>query len=234
MRMSSIYLIRHGQASFGDSNYDKLSPLGLRQSQILANHFFRTGFLPDAVYCGPLHRHKTTAHELYSCYKASYKQLPPLETLPGFNEYDTPSVLRAAIRNDPALNEHLSTFYTADASFRTIFEAATLRWATGNLDASGFESWEEFKKRVSGSMKDVMSRHDRGKSSVVFTSGGAISACVAHVLDLRGDHAMRLNWLIANASVTRFMYDGDRVTLAGFNSIAHLELEADQSLVTYR
>lgn len=36
--MATIYLIRHGQASFGAENYDKLSPLGERQASILVRN----------------------------------------------------------------------------------------------------------------------------------------------------------------------------------------------------
>ncbi|MFT5334978.1 MAG: broad specificity phosphatase PhoE, partial [Halioglobus sp.] len=32
--MASIYVIRHGQASFGAANYDKLSDLGCRQAEV--------------------------------------------------------------------------------------------------------------------------------------------------------------------------------------------------------
>ncbi|MEK9990253.1 MAG: histidine phosphatase family protein, partial [Halieaceae bacterium] len=32
--MASLYLIRHGQASFGSDNYDQLSPLGQRQADV--------------------------------------------------------------------------------------------------------------------------------------------------------------------------------------------------------
>ena len=33
--MTTIYLIRHGQASFGQQNYDQLSNKGERQAQLL-------------------------------------------------------------------------------------------------------------------------------------------------------------------------------------------------------
>ena len=41
--MGSIYLIRHGQASLGAANYDVLSPLGIRQSQLCGEHFGALG-----------------------------------------------------------------------------------------------------------------------------------------------------------------------------------------------
>jgi len=40
--MSSIYLVRHGQASFGSANYDELSDRGRRQSRILGEYLFNT------------------------------------------------------------------------------------------------------------------------------------------------------------------------------------------------
>ncbi|MCF8967887.1 histidine phosphatase family protein, partial [Pseudomonas carnis] len=36
--MGSIYLIRHGQASFGADDYDVLSPIGVEQAQVLGRH----------------------------------------------------------------------------------------------------------------------------------------------------------------------------------------------------
>ena len=38
LRVGSIYLIRHGQASFGADDYDVLSPTGIRQAEILGDH----------------------------------------------------------------------------------------------------------------------------------------------------------------------------------------------------
>ena len=51
-----LLLIRHGQASFGASDYDRLSPLGQRQSRLLGEYFRRIGYTPAAWYCGSLRR----------------------------------------------------------------------------------------------------------------------------------------------------------------------------------
>ena len=37
--MSELYLIRHGQGSFGTGNYDKLSDLGCEQARLVGRHF---------------------------------------------------------------------------------------------------------------------------------------------------------------------------------------------------
>ena len=37
--MTTIYLIRHGQASFGAESYDKLSATGEQQATVLGQYF---------------------------------------------------------------------------------------------------------------------------------------------------------------------------------------------------
>ncbi len=58
--MGTLYLVRHGQASFGADDYDKLSALGHRQSVRLGEHFALKGLRFDAVMAGTLRRHLET------------------------------------------------------------------------------------------------------------------------------------------------------------------------------
>jgi broad specificity phosphatase PhoE len=236
--MSMIYLIRHGQASFGHNDYDNLSPLGKQQARILARHLLDTEFRPDAVYSGNMVRQKDTAGEVLAAYSKDGKELPGLELMSGFNEYDTVSIVTAMFpamaQDDPALHEDLARMYVSKASFKRVFETAMLRWITGKFDTPGIESWEGLKARVAKSLMSIIARHGNGRIIAVFTSGGAIAASLAHVLGLPGEYAMRLNWQIVNTSISRYMYNKERITLAGFNSIAHLDLAGDPALITYR
>jgi broad specificity phosphatase PhoE len=232
--MSTIYLIRHGQASFGADNYDRLSPLGMRQSRILGQCLLDTGIDFDEIYSGPLSRHTATAKEFIDCYKAHREELPALEILNDFDEYDMRSIIRAMVRDDPSMKDELSRIYSSDSSFRKVFEKATIRWVSGRFDSHEIETWEALKERVSNSMTNMMNKHEKGHNIGIFTSGGAISAALSNVLGLSGEQAMRLNWQIVNTSITRFICDSKRISLAGFNSIAHLELLRDGSLITYR
>ena len=59
--MATIYLVRHGQASFGAENYDKLSDLGCRQATVVGEYFRDQGIHFDAVYSGDLSRQRNTA-----------------------------------------------------------------------------------------------------------------------------------------------------------------------------
>jgi broad specificity phosphatase PhoE len=47
--MGNIYLVRHGQASFGAENYDQLSTLGQQQSQRLGEYFAQKGIQFEAA-----------------------------------------------------------------------------------------------------------------------------------------------------------------------------------------
>jgi len=236
--MSMIYMIRHGQASFGKDDYDQLSPLGKRQARILAQHLLTTGFHPDAFYSGTMVRQTATAQEVLFAYRAADRKVPDLEMLGGFNEYDTAAIVTALfpdmVKEEPSLNDELPKMYVSEASFKRVFEGAMLRWVTGEFDTPAIESWEDLKARVAGSLRLITERHGRGKTIAVFTSGGAIAASLAHVLGISGECAMRLNWQLVNSSVSRFMYNEERITLAGFNTITHLDLAGDPSIITYR
>ena len=58
--MGTLYLVRHGQASFGADDYDQLSPLGLQQAQRLGAHWLAHGQRFDTVLMGTLRRHAQT------------------------------------------------------------------------------------------------------------------------------------------------------------------------------
>jgi hypothetical protein len=59
--MSTLVLMRHGQASFGEARYDALSGLGLAQAQATGAWLRERGDTPTAVWHGPRRRHADTA-----------------------------------------------------------------------------------------------------------------------------------------------------------------------------
>ena len=69
--MTTIYLIRHGQASFGAESYDKLSPNGELQAILLGQYFNQ--ILKEAPYvvAGSMKRNQQTATlALAQCFPA--------------------------------------------------------------------------------------------------------------------------------------------------------------------
>ena len=59
--MSSLTLVRHGQASFFADEYDQLSALGETQACLLGDYWARRGHAFDEVYTGPRARQHRTA-----------------------------------------------------------------------------------------------------------------------------------------------------------------------------
>ncbi|MEQ9737575.1 MAG: phosphoglycerate mutase family protein, partial [Algiphilus sp.] len=59
--MGAIYLIRHGQASFGKADYDQLSSTGMQQASRLGEALSMRLPHPDVVVAGAMLRHQQTA-----------------------------------------------------------------------------------------------------------------------------------------------------------------------------
>ena len=89
--MGTLYLVRHGQASFGADDYDNLCDLGARQSRRLGEYFAGNGLHFDAAIHGTLRRHLQTFDGIRDGLGR------PLQALawPGLNEYDS-AVCRVA------------------------------------------------------------------------------------------------------------------------------------------
>ncbi|HOO89685.1 MAG TPA: histidine phosphatase family protein [Syntrophales bacterium] len=236
--MSTLYMIRHGQASFGEHNYDRLSEKGLRQAGILGEHLINTGLRADAVYSWTLQRQLATAQEVTRRFHERGIAMPELALCEALNELDAHAVVVSQIHDmiseNPSVKDDLEKIYTDDQSFKRIFEVAMLRWVSGDFEKEGVESWDTFSSKVWRGITEIMSRHTGGKKVFLFTSGGPIAATVQKHLDLSNEHTIRLSWQIANTSVTRFVYNGSGAALAGFNEISHLELQKERDMVTYR
>ena len=64
--MAALYLIRHGQASFGSANYDQLSPLGQRQADVSGQFFADVGLHFAEAVSGDLSRQRETGERVLS------------------------------------------------------------------------------------------------------------------------------------------------------------------------
>ncbi|MBU3932962.1 MAG: histidine phosphatase family protein, partial [Proteobacteria bacterium] len=164
--------------------------------------------------------------------------LPELWIEEAFNEYNSRAIIVSYVADlageDPSLPEDLANIYTDRKAFQRVFEKILIRWVTGRYRKPGIVTWEAFRERVNDGLKRIISENGRGKTIVIFTSGGPISAVIQTALGLSDENALRVAWQIANSSVTKFVYDGERLTLAAFNETAHLTLKKDPALVTYR
>ncbi len=236
--MSEIYLFRHGQACFGTKNYDRLSPTGVRQSELLAKFLEGSDIHFDAVYAGRMNRHEETARPFCDRYGTRHCQLARPEFTAAFDEYDSRALLVARKRRQTNGEEErirLADLMRDTKAFQAYFAETVTRWAEGEFDAmEGIEPYPLFCRRVMDGIDGIMERHGNGQRIAVFTSGGPISVAVKTALVLSDEKAIEVSWQIMNASLTCLKYSGQKLALSILNSVTHLWREKDPSLITYR
>lgn len=234
--MSELILVRHGQASFGAESYDKLSPVGMKQVQVLADHWQLMGEQFDVSYAGTMLRQQETANALQSTVTAA-----DLTIDAGLNEYNGEPLLRIYLR-DHAAREGFASDITLPVrerkTFQLLLEAATKHWINGTLQAdscdSDFESWKNFQQRVHDTLDELMRQHKGGARVLISTSGGVIALALQHALKLPDNQAIETNWMVYNSSVTRLIYGRGKVSVSSFNALPHLASPAMRELITYR
>ena len=148
--MGQIYLVRHGQASFGSANYDQLSTLGYEQARLLGQWYANSRQSFQRVVVGGMARHRQTAD---TCLAELPKPLladAEWITDEGFAEFDHHQVL---LRHCPefgdavAFKEMLARHVEPQRALEHLFRAAMQRWMSGWHDSDYSETWPEFRRR---------------------------------------------------------------------------------------
>lgn len=236
--MGSIYLIRHGQASFGADDYDVLSSIGVRQAEVLGAHLAQLGLHLDRCYSGDLRRQQHTAQAALAQYDAAGLGAPAIQIDPAFNEFDADAVIRALLPDllseEPEALHVLRNGAQNRAEFQRLFSRLVLRWVSAEHDMPGLQSWKDFVDQVRGGLERILAEAERKQNIAVFTSGGTITALLHLVTGIPAESAFGLNWQIVNTSLNRLKFRGSEVTLASFNNHVHLELLKAPELITYR
>ncbi|GAA1938244.1 histidine phosphatase family protein [Nocardioides hwasunensis] len=222
--MSSILLVRHGQASFGAADYDELSPTGHEQARVLGAALASRGVAPDVVVAGGMKRHSQTATGVLD--GSGWTTEVAVDA--GWDEFDHVQVL--AVHDRPTSVEG----ETGRVAFQRWFEEATLSWTSGGHDGAYDEPFAAFTDRVGASLARLTDSLPRKGSAVVVTSGGPIAWAVATLLAddpaVRTGLWLRLNPVSVNSGVSTVVRGSRGTTLVSFN--AHDHLSAD--LLTYR
>jgi len=222
--MGTLYLVRHGQASFGADDYDQLSPLGLQQAQRLGAHWLAHGQRFDTVLMGTLRRHAQTLDGIAQ----GLPGLPAPQVLPSLDEYDSLALIRA-IHTEPLQKPHTPELYRHH--FRLLCDAIA-QWMAGVISPQGMPSWEDFSLGVRRVLDQV--RRDHADQNVLLvSSGGPISTAVGEVLGTAPEVTIALNMRIRNSAVTEFSVSPKRLMLQTFNTLPHLHAAEHASLVTH-
>ena len=101
--MSTLTLVRHGQASYMETDYDKLSTLGEEQARKLGEYWARHRISPDRVIHGPAKRHIRTMEIAAQVVTDAGLTWPKPELNPAFDEFDAFTVMRIML---PRLAAH--------------------------------------------------------------------------------------------------------------------------------
>lgn len=237
--MSRLLYFRHAQASYGQADYDQLSPVGYRQSDHLGAHLVDSEVTFDHIYVGPLKRHHQTLSRVQAAYEAQGIEFPRVIEMKELEEHRGPEVLKRVLHvlkeEDAQIGRWEEERQGKPNLFvkngLLIFERAMELWATGELNhhhPDEFLNWHQFKSQVKRGYDTILHkyREDRGLTIGLFTSGGTISATMGHVLGIAEDRdIIRLNGIVQNTSISEVLFSGHRATLKSFNEVGHLPSE---------
>ncbi|RLA38985.1 MAG: histidine phosphatase family protein [Gammaproteobacteria bacterium] len=222
--MSEIYFVRHGQASLGAKVYDQLSKLGQQQAIWLGEHYRARNLSFDRVITGDMRRHKQTLAGIEEGLGQSFESTIDA----GFNEFHFRPIMSMYARRE---NPDAEVPRTA-REFFGILRGTMRAWIDGELDeeiaaydqrkGGQTETWLDFNQRVHRALDDAR-KGPRGERVLVVSSGGPKALAMKSVMGLSDDGAIELMMQIRNTSTTRFNYNAERISLAAFNLLPHLE-----------
>jgi broad specificity phosphatase PhoE len=211
--MGTLYLVRHGQASFGSENYDRLSDLGTRQCRRLGEYFRAKGVRFEAVLTGTLTRHAQSFAAIAEGLGANLKAT----ALPGLNEYNAEAVVHSV---HPHPLQRPDTPELVRHHFRLLREGL-IQWMEGRSQPEGMPSWPAFAAGVVDALDQVRQQH--AGEVLIVSSGGPIATAVGHVLSTPPQTVVELNMRMRNSALTEFAFTAKRHALVSFNALPHLE-----------
>ena len=225
--MGTLYLVRHGQASFGADDYDnlsdELSELGWRQRRRVGEDFRHQGRQFDAILSGTLKRHDQTLAGI----QEGMGTAQVAERLPGLNEYDSAALIEA-VHPEPLQRPDTPELYRHH--FR-LLRNALHQWMSGTAAPRNMPSYAGFRKGVVDALERVCQMPDA--QVLLVSSGGPISTAVGHVLSTPPETTIELNFHIRNSAVTEFKVTPKGHRLISYNNLNHLDGPEYRDWVTF-
>lgn len=239
--MSTLTLVRHGQATPFEADPDRLSPLGQQQASLLGTYWAERNVELDEVYAGGLIRQRHTAQLVGQQFTLVGRKWPEIQIVPDLREYDAEAIWRVYV---PELSRTSSQFQSlVDAyrkarggphhhrTFQHALEFVMNAWQQDTVPTDEIESWMDFRDRVREALRCIVDRDGKNRRVAVFTSGGPIAVAIQWAMQADDRCALEINWRVRNCSLSQFVFTRGRVTLDGFNALPHLP---DTGLWSYR
>ena len=235
--MATIYLIRHGQASFGSDDYDQLSQLGIRQAEVTGEYFRESGIFFDSAYSGDLKRQIDTSQLVLASQPTAFSTNIDSRFNEIRNDEQLEHLLPEIVKARPDIASLVDRGLVSSKDYQKAIDAVFNFWVSDECKHPEIQSWHDYSKGVRDALTDVIKNQGSGKTIAVFTSGGTIATIVAQVLGLSGKQTYPFYEPMFNCAVTQLFYNQERISLSYFNDRSFLQVLGrfnQEKLVTYR
>lgn len=221
--MAIVFLTRHGQASFGSSNYDRLSDLGHQQSRWLGEYFAQRGIRFASAISGTLERQRDTASGILQAMNLS--DLPVAQDA-GLNEYHAEPIFRAFTGKDPIAVQKQDY-----REYWQTFRKAMAAWTADEIENPP-ETWQAFGQRMQQALTDACANSQRDDAILVVSSGGAITRGLADILHYPPHIAIELNLQFRNTAFCEIIASSQGMRVINFNNLPHLDTPDRRESIT--
>jgi broad specificity phosphatase PhoE len=221
--MGRVHLVRHGQASLGSEDYDRLSERGAQQCRALGEFWHARSHRFGAVMRGSLKRHRQSLEAVSS----ALPNLPEATVWPTLDEYDSEALI-ASVTTASAVGVHDEE--SVRRHFRWLREAL-VAWIAGRTNPEGMPSFAEFSAGVSEALRHAHTVA-RDADVLVISSGGPISTALMQVLGAPPERLIALNMRMRNSAISTLVSTASGFELEGYNALPHLD-GARAALITH-
>lgn len=215
--MSSLVLIRHGQASLSEATYDALSLQGRDQGIATGVWIRAREQVISELISGPRQRHLETSNLLHTSARLNVA----IQVEPQIDEFaEGEEILSAAATMFGTPSNDGASRREQLVQYNQAFNA----WARGEVDIPGRQSFKEFRGRINNWFHETIStnRWPSGHQIFAVTSAGVVGAVVCEVLGLPNEQWPSIVGVVNNTSITEIVFSQGRCSLKNFNCTTHL------------
>lgn len=216
--MSSLILLRHGQAMFGGDDYDRLSELGERQARATGAFLAARGMRFDRVLVGPRRRHRQSAEAVLAAWPEPVK----IEIEPALDEFADGGALLVSARQRHAASG--GSWPKTRSEQLALYLREIQYWSAGS-PIPGCRPAAEFYAVVGNWLRRLQTEHGPGQRLLAVTSAGTIAALICQVLELPPARIFDFIQAMHNAALSEIVFSGGRASVRSFNSAGHLPVE---------